>query len=375
MAYKRSMGADMSVVYSRALSSVCVLVLALSGCIGDKPKLTHFSDSGVAGDDGEGGNGGSGRAGRGGAGGAGGASGGSDGGARGGSGGAGEPPPDAGYENIAIGTPCTMDNECDSTQFCSKLAYCSTVCADDSDCGQSPEGRDNYCEADGTGRRFCFAGCDSESDCTSYSGAMCLAVSDGRGTSCTFAANDGTGAVATACDTSDQCMGDLVCIAGPGGWCSPPSCGSDDECGQAIDGVQNRCVQNNAGDAICFPGCETTAQCSYFPGAACRDSLGGDGKLCTFISVGDTCSTEDDCGSWYGCAGTPESPGWCTAECTSNDECGTGPAGYPNQCLSVTTGEGQSLQACFPGCASDDDCSIYADTVCSTEFAVCTSPN
>jgi hypothetical protein len=321
-----------------AVYRVCAFVVALSACIGDEPKPKEP----VAGSGGAAGLGGRGAAG---------------GGAAGRDGSI--------YSNsTVVGTPCDADNPCSDPQFCSELGYCSAECSSDNDCGLSPEKLQNYCEAIGSGERYCFAGCSARADCAAYVGGICSTLPDGRGNGCTLGAD-----IAESCDKDEDCIAGLSCIGGSNGWCSPLNCGSDRECGVSVDGVQNRCVKNTAGTSICFPGCLSNEECIYFENTECSASVDGAGKSCSAISIGAPCATDDECGSSYGCAGSPESPGWCTAACSAHNDCGHSPYGYAkNLCLSTTAGD----LLCFPGCSTDDDCSAYADTACNDQ-GVCSS--
>jgi len=70
----------------------------------------------------------------------------------------------------SVGAPCSADADC-STGRCNDGTWCTKNCNANLDCGVSPWGDDNACETNGLGKRICFAGCSSDSDCHTYLGA------------------------------------------------------------------------------------------------------------------------------------------------------------------------------------------------------------
>lgn len=91
--------------------------------------------------------------------------------------------------------------------------------------------------------------------------------------------------------------------------------------------------------------------------ASCHEVFGNDFRIetTTTSSVGAPCSGDDDCEDGERCIG------WCTRDCASNAEC-AGPApGGENRCVENASGE----SVCFPGCRTQDDCEVLAETASS----------
>jgi hypothetical protein len=355
----------------------CIL---LAACIGDEPRpvaeqlqpsaggrpggggLRDGGSGGLAADGGKGGagQGGSGggvtMAGSGGIGGKGGAGGSSGagrsgaGGSRpGGSGGTGGSPSSA----LAC-QPCDSDDDCAGDDFCGGT-WCTRACAADSACGASPKGIKNRCLLNLSDEQYCFPGCASDDDCAGYAGTTCQSVGDGQGNLCAkLSATD------YPCNTDDDCQSGLVCVGSR--WCSPASCSGDQVCGTSPSDVQNYCVQNLQNDTVCFPGCTSNDDCSYFYNTSCQ-IIDATRSACMAVFVGTPCTGDDDCGSDMICIGAP---GWCSpSSCDIDDDCDVSPAGYQNLCI-----ENQSdTFICYPGCASNDDCSDYPSTVCDPDMS------
>lgn len=80
--------------------------------------------------------------------------------------------------------------------------------------------------------------------------------------------------------------------------------------------------------------------------ASCHEVLGDGFTIATASSIGAPCSGDDDCEGGERCIG------WCTTDCSSNDDCaGPAPAGE-NRCIENVSGE----SVCFAGCRTQDDC-------------------
>ncbi len=143
-----------------------------------------------------------------------------------------------------------------------------------------------------------------------------------------------------ACAGSDTCGGGgtpNVCGAGD---CIPTgSCGSND-CGFVSDGC---------GAALDCGGCAGTQICRL--GATCVGAPPG--------SVGGSCAQGSDC--LGGVCLTPSANGWpggyCSAWCTTDDDCGTG-----NVCAEKN-GAGRGV--CVAGCTTTADCGGRAGYACS----------
>jgi hypothetical protein len=83
--------------------------------------------------------------------------------------------------------------------------------------------------------------------------------------------------------------------------------------------------------------------------------------VCRELGVGDPCAASSDCNPGLTCGGLG-----CTRECTGAADCigigagGGNAAGLRNGCITVA---GLAPQ-CFPGCATNSDCSVFPGTYC-----------
>jgi hypothetical protein len=200
----------------------------------------------------------------------------------------------------------------------------------------------------------CFPGCASDQDCAIYTGARCYTLADNTTKICSIPSATGF-----PCSTAGDCAEAMTCVAGV--WCSPATCANDQGCGKSITDVQNRCIVNQQNTSICFPGCATNADCSYFPGTSCQQNVAGEGYVCNAVSISQPCANDLDCGGQpYMCIGAP---GWCSPTCQNDQDCDVSLAGYQNLCIPRKAGD----SVCYPGCATDDDCKAYPNTVCDPD--------
>lgn len=204
--------------------------------------------------------------------------------------------------------------------------------------------------------------CTDSGGASSSSGGGTTGGTGGGGTTGGSSSSGGTGGSTSnrvvPCATDVDCGGNK-CIGES--WCSPASCTTDADCGTSASGDSNRCIKNQAGGSICFPGCSVTADCSIFAGTTCQKNVSGPGSACAAPSTpaepkaGDPCTTAADCGSLT-CLGH-----WCSpAACVTEADCGSNTAGRANHCIENKAG----AKVCFPSCVSSTDCAAYATTTC-----------
>merc|ERR1719362_1337465 len=173
---------------------------------------------------------------------------------------------------------------------------------------------------------FCYPACDSQADCDTNIGAGALA-----GYSCVnvdyvaFAADICTASPSNyACDTDDDCDGDLKCLgSGPASLCYV-GCDSNDECSTGGD-VDYECVTDAFGFSACRPASLDIS---------CTDTCVGvnaDGLLDGFTCVG----------------------GACAPLCTEGDDAGCEAlTGAGSVCLTMDDGTGQKLSVCYDAALS-----------------------
>lgn len=94
-----------------------------------------------------------------------------------------------------IGDSCSTSAECISGSCTGKGGWCTTTCAQNTDCRSSPSsitneyGHLDWCAATVSGSHKCFPGCTYNSDCSPYPGTKCVTVTAVNGTStgmCSF---------------------------------------------------------------------------------------------------------------------------------------------------------------------------------------------
>jgi hypothetical protein len=84
-----------------------------------------------------------------------------------------------------IGARCTADADCGSGE-CLESTWCTMDCTSNAQCGVSPWGDANACETNGLGKRVCFPGCSSDTECYSNLGARfsCYSALDSTASIC-----------------------------------------------------------------------------------------------------------------------------------------------------------------------------------------------
>ncbi len=168
-------------------------------------------------------------------------------------------------------------------------------------------------------------------------------VSDGDykvGSACSVAPDDGKCALCletTCCDPFSACLDDPKCIA------------------------LQKCTADCADDA-CRSGCNgqypsAVAKVTAFDNCASKSC-----SVCSLAGIGDPCATDTECASNH-CLGR-----WCSVVCAHDNEClgnlvhGKNIAGQKNACIVNKL----DVKQCFPGCATDNDCSNFAMTTCQS---------
>jgi hypothetical protein len=203
----------------------------------------------------------------------------------------------------------------------------------------------------------------------------------------------GSATIGAACQRSEDCSGDSICIADgtdvegqdfPDGFCTRRGCdisGRDCESGSVCESLRPG-ANASATEVLCLTRCTVGAEpsdlrlgpsghgagcragyaCRYNggPGAESGACVGGVYNAVTTNNIGSACKSSDDCYSPYGAGtclsyGLPDgsgSPGICTVlDCYSpglpDDLCGSG-----NECI----GAGADQSQCAHTCKSANDC-------------------
>jgi hypothetical protein len=220
-----------------------------------------------------------------------------------------------------------------------------------------------------------IAACSSASkpaalgDCTG-DGGCAYGGSGGGGSGGSGGGDDAGGDDGGACTVSstqsqcNQCQGTTCCS-------QLDTCGASTPCQNVIE-----CV-DACSTASCQAGCP-----QQFPGegATLYQSLlqcvTNRCTVCAQLGVGDPCwDTTTACNAGFTCGGQ-----WCTKTCSASSQCtglganGGNYTGNPNVCRHISAGD-----YCFPGCASDADCSgfptgtycVQTTAIDGTSVAVC----
>merc|ERR1719477_527792 len=206
---------------------------------------------------------------------------------------------------------------CDSSgdvSVCSPGDSLLSACTEDADCGEGFSCFDAS-GVDGVDN-FCYPGCTDQSDCDAISYGECVSVDYvvfGPVDICTESPTN------YACDTDDDCEGDLKCFgSGPASLCYV-GCDSDDDCSEGYD-----CVT----DVFGFSACRVTGL-----DITCSDSSPCSGDLAAFTCLG----------------------GGCVPACTEGDDatCET-LTGTGSVCLTMDDGTGQKLSFCDDSAVSTE---------------------
>lgn len=163
-------------------------------------------------------------------------------------------PPDSGTSSdtgggcgILPGGPCTATSQCCQSPSVAPL-------------GQTCVSDDNACHANCTSDNECESGCCAPLKGQTY--GVCASKS--------YCPSGGIG---DACASNASCESGN-CAGGTTGWCTR-YCSYSSDCDgdygtQNKYGQDNWCVKNSGGSNVCFPGCSTNADCSWFPGTTCK---------------------------------------------------------------------------------------------------------
>lgn len=160
---------------------------------------------------------------------------------------------------------CAETPECPMGQYCANGACIEAVCngaascAGDHGCTPSRAGLDPA-SAGGV----CLAYCDSDLSCRQDAGHTCKRFENFT-SACGRA---GAGPVGSGCGAYQDCAGDMVCFATPGGYCASGGC-SPGECGEGTV-----CGDLN-GFSACLKRCEGEGDCRIGEGHRCVDIGGG----------------------------------------------------------------------------------------------------
>jgi len=193
-------------------------------------------------------------------------------------------------------------------------------------------------------------------ECTGNGEGGCPAGSSGGGGGSSGSGGDDSGADSGACQVSsaqsqcDQCAGTACCS-------ELDDCGTSVPCENVL---------------TCYDAC-TTASCQQncpqqYPGTGAtlfnslEQCISQKCPVCAQLGTGDPCwDTTVQCNAGLSCIDL-----WCTKTCTNSSQCtGLGANGgnftghAPNACRRIASGSW-----CFPGCASDADCTDFPGTYC-----------
>jgi hypothetical protein len=195
---------------------------------------------------------------------------------------------------------------------------------------------------------LCWDGCTSSSQCRA-------------GYSC-FNVGGGVGACFADCTADSQCAGAVGCNE-YSGYCEPLGTAGNDgaQCTTDADCKSGFC-QSQA--TYGYPGGMCVSECD--PKAAspfCPDSglcVGSTASGPQYGICHDTCAASTDCRTGYGCwKQTSSGPGLCSADCTSNTQCGGSNCNVYSGYCEATTGAIDGA-----ACTTDADC---ASNYCLTD--------
>ena len=151
---------------------------------------------------------------------------------------------------VGKGKPCQMNEQCESG------SCMAGVCR-----GTAGEGDD----------------CDVDSDCQAKR-LCCTAPYLSSIRTCSEVDRGCPGSIGDACDFASDCLQDNC----NGSFCTK-ACTTNADCGTSPWGVANACETNGLGNKICFPGCQTTQQCTDNLddfGLSCYEALDSAGRIC-----------------------------------------------------------------------------------------------
>jgi hypothetical protein len=193
--------------------------------------------------------------------------------------GGGGPTVDSGENSCGVSADDSLCNQCAGADCCPDLSACLAS----TDCQNLWS-----CETSCSGQSSCVGGCQQQ-----YPNSVALFQALGACVTqkCTVCSELGVG---------DPCEpGGVACNAGlscGGLWCTK-DCARASDClglGAAGGNVLNEesaCVRTSSSQGVCFPGCETDADCTDFPGTYCFETTSVDA-----LSV-RICATSPDAGT------------------------------------------------------------------------------
>jgi hypothetical protein len=178
----------------------------------------------------------------------------------------------------------------------------------------------------------------------------------GSGSASSDAGDDAAGAcgVSSAQSQCDQCAGNECCS-------DLETCGNNLTCENLLS-----CWQYCA-TASCQTSCKQQYPTAVSTFDALLSCLSDRCTVCSELGVGDPCSTSGTaCNAGLTCGGL-----FCTRICLQASDCtglganGGNILGNASVCKHITSGN-----YCFPGCASDSDCSDFPGTYCVQTTAI-----
>ncbi|MFO0547336.1 MAG: hypothetical protein U0271_03050 [Polyangiaceae bacterium] len=152
---------------------------------------------------------------------------------------------------------CASDSDCKGDRICVEGACVEETTEQCADAGESCDA-EACCSGEtcvafgGDSGNLCSANCSTGTDCVS---GCCAMTQAGQGV---CAPQDYCG-VGSLCETPENCLTD-TCI----GWCTD-YCSNSNQCPG-----NSWCMLNNAGDQLCFIGCDSSADCAAYPGTSCQ---------------------------------------------------------------------------------------------------------
>ncbi len=238
-------------------------------------------------------------------------------------------------------TACNDGNACTTDTLLGAAATCNVVC----------QGTPIQACINGDG--CCPAGCTSgnDSDCSATCGNGTVDPGETCDGNCPTSCNDGNACtvdqlVGSPTQCNVQCSANRINTCRTGDGCCPAGCSnaSDGDCACSPE----TCETLGYSCGTVSDGCGSTLNCGTCTNGNCNAGICGGGTGSG--SIGDPCSSINDCGPDAGTCDTSVSGGVCTALCLPTViPC---PAG--SGCALLSLGGQQAI--CLPVCNSDSDC-------------------
>jgi hypothetical protein len=212
----------------------------------------------------------------------------------------------------------------------------------------------------GLGGLLVIAACSSssqppvEGNCT---GKNCSNGGSGGGGTGSGSAGSDAGGACSVSSTESQCD-----------QCAGTDCCADlDTCGQSTTCENLLACWDDCGTASCQASCKEQYASVAATFDALLECLSDRCPVCNELGVGDPCSASGTtCIAGLTCGGL-----WCTKACSQVSDCtglganGGNITGNASVCKHILSGN-----YCFPGCASDSDCTDFPGTYCVQTTAV-----